>query len=427
MKLIVEDVERILLRVPFRPRPRPWNELLVGQWSVVEVCRVTAAAADLVGYGETPLGYVWMPWQVVGDASVERAVGRNVFELLGDDTLGIGLQMALYDLAGKALDVPAHRLFAQPYVRDQVPLAWWSTKMPPEVLAGEAADAAAAGYRSHKVKARPWFDVYEQVNAVSAVTPPDYRIELDWNEMLLHPAAAAEVIRELDENERISLYEDPVKRTDAAGQRFLRDRARRPLATHFTREAFPDRLRLDAVDGFVVDVGGIGNALHDGLLCAGFEKEFFLQTVGTGLTTALLLHLAAVLTHARWPAVSAMNVFADDLLVDPIPVTAGYAAVPDRPGLGVQVDEDALVRLTEGAARVLEFPRRLLVFEVPGGPTRTYAGTLQLWTDCRYSGSMPRQARGAHLRVVTDDGSDDFDRDYRAAERGPGGPGRPLA
>ncbi len=56
-KLQITDVERFVLDVPFTPRCQPWNALLVGQWRVVEVTRVTTDAG-FVGYGETLLHYV---------------------------------------------------------------------------------------------------------------------------------------------------------------------------------------------------------------------------------------------------------------------------------------------------------------------------------------------------------------------------------
>jgi hypothetical protein len=74
MNLRVKDVERIVLNVPFRERCRPWNEILVGQFGVIEICRVTTNAPDLVGYGETPVHYTW---ERVSDESVKRVVGRS--------------------------------------------------------------------------------------------------------------------------------------------------------------------------------------------------------------------------------------------------------------------------------------------------------------------------------------------------------------
>ena len=55
-KLQITDVERFVLDVPFTPRCQPWNALLVGQWRVVGVTRVTTDAG-FVGCGETLLNY----------------------------------------------------------------------------------------------------------------------------------------------------------------------------------------------------------------------------------------------------------------------------------------------------------------------------------------------------------------------------------
>ena len=68
------------------------------------------------------------------------------------------------------------------------------------------------------------------------------------------------------------------------------------------------------------------------------NKPFFLQMVGTGLTTALMLHFGATLTHAIWPAVTCMNIYTDDLITEPIVVKQGYAHVPEKPGLGVELN-----------------------------------------------------------------------------------------
>ena len=66
--LRITEVERIVLDVPFRPRIRPWNALLVGQWRVVELIRVTTDAG-FVGWGETLPHYTW---GTVSDAAVAR-------------------------------------------------------------------------------------------------------------------------------------------------------------------------------------------------------------------------------------------------------------------------------------------------------------------------------------------------------------------
>jgi L-alanine-DL-glutamate epimerase-like enolase superfamily enzyme len=188
----VTHIERWTLDVPFRERVAPWNALLISQHRVVEVVRVRTDDPDVVGWGETLPHYTWGR---VSEAAVLRATGRPLAELTGDDALGCGLQMAVYDALGKALGVPVWRLLNRPRVRDECSLAWWSTKMPPEALAEEAKEALAGGYVAHKIKARPWFDVYAQIEAVSAVTPPHYHIEPDFNDMLLDAGTAAPVLR----------------------------------------------------------------------------------------------------------------------------------------------------------------------------------------------------------------------------------------
>src|SRR2546428_679818 len=95
-KLRITDVERIVVDVPFTPRCQEWNAREVWQWGISEIMRVTTDAG-LVGYGETILHYTWSR---VPDDAIERVKGRNAADFLGDDTLGAGLQMAIYDVVG---------------------------------------------------------------------------------------------------------------------------------------------------------------------------------------------------------------------------------------------------------------------------------------------------------------------------------------
>ena len=141
MSLTITDVERITLCVPFTPRCELWNAREVWNWKVVEVCRVETDAG-FVGWGETLPHYTWGR---VSDDAVARVKGKNPAAFLGDDSLGAGLQMALYDVVGKALGVPAYKLLNQPLVRSWCPISWWTIDFPPEALAEEAKDALAAG------------------------------------------------------------------------------------------------------------------------------------------------------------------------------------------------------------------------------------------------------------------------------------------
>ncbi len=250
--------------------------------------------------------------------------------------------MAIYDIVGKANGVPASALIGR-RVREWCPIAWWNTKMPPEVLAEEAREAVAAGYAFHKFKVRPWIDVYEQVAQVSAATPPEYRLDVDWNSMLLSVGEATPVLRELDTMEKIAIYETPIPHPDLEGYRQLREKVARPLAVHVKGHPLVPVLKNETTDGFVMDVG-VGAMIRYNAISAEFGKNYWIQLVGTGITTAMVAQLGSVMSHARWPAVTVMNNYSDDLLVDPLTIREGYVKAPDGPGLGVEVDEEALER-----------------------------------------------------------------------------------
>src|SRR5262245_10017559 len=195
MKLHITDIERIVVKVPFTPRNETWNAREIWQWGISEIIRITTDAPGIVGYGETLPHYTWGR---VSDEAIERVKGGNPADFLGDDSLGAGLQMALNDVVGKALGVPAYRLFNLPKVRDWCPISWWTIDFPPEALAEEAKEALSKGYTSYKTKARPWWDVYAQVEAINAVSPDYFRLDLDWNQMLINAGNAAPVLTELD-------------------------------------------------------------------------------------------------------------------------------------------------------------------------------------------------------------------------------------
>ncbi len=412
--LRIKDVERITLRVPFTERVQRWNALLVWQWQIVEIIIVTTDDGS-VGYGETLPHYTWGK---VSDAALERVRGCNPAELLGDDGLGAGLQMAIYDVVGKALGVPVHRLFNLPQVREWCPIAWWNTKMGPEDLAGEAQDAVSQGYIYHKFKTRPWIDVYAQVEAISAVTPPHYRLDMDWNSMLLNVGTAAPVLQRLDQYERVSIYEGPILQRDVEGLRELRRKVAKPIALHFGQPPFHTAVRESVCDGFVIG-GGVTSVLRQGQLAGEFEKPFWLQMVGVGLVTALSAHLGAVLTFAQWPTITCLNNYTDDLLKEPLTIRGGQVQVPEGPGLGVEVDEEALRKYVMEPPYRVPDERHILSVVWPGGRVVHFANMRDHCWPHFMAGNDPAQEPGVQLEIWNDDGTKDWADLNERVQQGP--------
>lgn len=406
----VTQVERFRVRVPFAPAVAQWNSLNNAQWELLEIVRVRTEDSDIVGFGEALACY---PEFCTTETASQSVLGSAPIDHAADDRLGLTLQMALYDAAAKSFGVPLHRLFGRPQVRDRTPLAWWTTKMPPELLAEEASRAVEAGYLAQKIKARPWFDVREQLDAIERVTPPEYRVDIDWNSMLLDAAHAIPVLQELAHRPQIGLFESPIRRSDSAGHLRLHNTVSTMLVEHFDPTLFPVWMRDDSMDGFVVSPPGVTSMLNRADAAAALHKDVFLQVCGTGITTAFTAALNAVLPSARLPAVTVMNTYSDDLIVEPLTISGGHIEVPGGPGLGIDVDEDALERYRVPDDFVVPVPRRLLTFDYGDGRRKDYVSAQQLWDDCTELTTMPVQPPGASLTVSDDDGSASFAHRHR--------------
>ena len=144
--------------------------------------------------------------------------------------------------------------------------------------------------------------------------------------------------------------------------------------------------------------GGVSNVLREGILAGAFDKPFWLQLVGTGLTTALAAHLGAVLPMAQWPAITCLNNYSDDLLVEPLTISGGHLRVPEGPGLGIEIDEEALSRFRMEPPYEITYPRQVLSVVWPGGRVMHYAHMQQCWADF-LAGNQPVQERGVRHRM----------------------------
>ena len=334
----VTAVERIVVDVPFTPRQQEITRQSVYSWSILELCKVSTDSGH-VGWGETVIHYTYGR---VTDGTVARVMGRSPGEAMNDDSLGAGLQMALFDAVGKILEVPVHQLIG-PKVRDRTPISWWCSHSSPENWAAEAAEAVEHGYTSLKNKPRPWTDIVAQVDAICKAVPPHFHLDLDPNGSWENAANAVPIMKRLEAFENVAMFETPIPQDDILGNRQIRRAVNRPVAMHFGSPPFTTAVREEVCDGFVIG-GGKSNTVHQGTCAAEVSMPFWLQIVGNGLTTTWDAHLGAVLTHAKWPAISCINLYSHHLLTEPVRVVNGHQRVPDGPGLGVEVDEEAVKR-----------------------------------------------------------------------------------
>ena len=291
----VADIERILVDVPFTPRQQQITTQSVStvyNWSILELCKVTTDTGH-IGWGETVIHYTYGQ---VTDQSVEKVLGKSPAELMNDDSLGAGLQIALFDVVGKILEVPVYELIGTK-VRDATPISWWSIDSSPENWAAEAKDAVENGYTSFKNKPRPWWDIVTQVDAISKVVPADFKLDLDPNSSFRDSATAISTMKKLVKYNNVAIFESPIPQGDVPGNKHIREAIDRPIAMHFGSPPYLVNIREGVCDGYVIG-GGKSTVVRQGALSAEADLPFWLQIVGNGLTTTWASHLGAALTHA---------------------------------------------------------------------------------------------------------------------------------
>ena len=326
--LSIKHLETITLNVPFYcERVSRHMHRAATHGERVYVFRVELSNG-VIGYGEN-----------LYDESdnIERVIGQNPFACMNDDGVGFGIQMSLYDAVGKTVGLPASELIG-PKVREKCPISWWDIDMPPEDWVAEVQESAKRGYTSAKLKARPWRDIFAQVDAVGNAVPEDYKLDIDFNGFLLTADNAIPVLQKLDEHPNVAIYESPFYLgTDIEGAARLQEAVQKRIVEHYNESC----LHARCCGGFVVG-GSVNSLLRTNALCTSFEQPFWLQMVGTGITTAYCVHLGAVLSQAELPAITCHELWESDLLETRLEVVDGMINVPDSPGLGISVDEDAL-------------------------------------------------------------------------------------
>ena len=278
-------------------------------------------------------------------------VGRDPFEyLMGSDPEP--LQEALYDVMGKYLGVPAHRLIG-PQCRDQVEAVFWSVDMSPERAAAEATAAVESGYFVHKLKVRPWYDFAEQTERIFDVVPPGYRLRADCNghrwpdyftvDRLLDFAGRLE-----PHTDRLDYFEGPIDDKNLSGLALLRSSGRMRISVHADPEWAALCCRMEACDFF--QVGGPLDSLVKTAHVAeatghrAVSVELAGGGAGAGINTVWAVHVAAALPNATRAIDTVPDLRVATVIANPLKPVEGFFPVPDGPGLGVELDEEVIAR-----------------------------------------------------------------------------------
>jgi D-galactarolactone cycloisomerase len=273
-----------------------------------------------------------------------------------------GIDIALWDLKGRHFGVPAHRLMGGP-VRTAVQA--YATGLyrrkagdPRRYLAEEAAGYVAEGFAAMKLKVG--FGVAEDAEVAGAVRKaigPEVALMMDANHAY-DATRAIQLGRRLADLD-IGWFEEPVPPEDLAGYAEVRAQQPIPVAggeCEFTRFGFREVLLRRAVDVVQPDTcaaGGLSECLKIAAMANAHGIRYAPHVWGTGVALAAALQLLAVLPqnppclHPQEPILEfdrTEHPIRQAILTAPIEQDRGMVSIPDGPGLGIEVDREALAR-----------------------------------------------------------------------------------
>ena len=350
-------------------------------------------------------------------ASVQALLGRNLFDFVNHDlNIGLsqwslGLSSALYDAMGKCLEIPAYKLMGTK-VRDRVAVSAWTRPCPPEVFSREIDRAVNQGYNLLKMHTCHHYDVFEQTDAAEQVAPRRFRIQYDFNHNR-SLGVVLPIIKRLEKSWVIGSIEDPLVLSDIDGWRRLREKTEIPLFMHVPPLGGLQEMLHGLADGYIIGeyCGGFGDALQRGFAYSKANIPSVIQLTGGSLITAFALHLGAVVPKIAHTITLDDN-YSEDLSKERIPVIDGCSPVPEKPGLGVDVDEEKLQEMI--TRKPYEMPKVLGITRFAGGNTLYSVGFPNFESLIGYQEGSVREHR---FELIRDDGSEKFERLYTRAER----------
>ena len=276
-------------------------------------------------------------------------------ELLVEQEAFAAIELALWDLAGKAAGEPVYNLLGGP-VRERAPfVAYAYTVDPaegrgaeeiPKIMAEIAArdiEASAATMFEFKIGLHPIEVEVAIVEAIRQAVGPDVALAVDANMGLSFEDARWFLDDTMEFG--IANIEEPVLSLSDLAQ--LRRETSVPVSTHcYDLDALTPYPEIDAVVSDPHLHGGIDGTIELMTQIIRAGRRFWLRSSWElGISWAAMCHLGMARPELERPAQALINWVADDLVLGPTwLVEGGGVRPPDSPGLGVELDRDALKR-----------------------------------------------------------------------------------
>jgi len=305
------------------------------------------------------------------DAFWDKAYFRGGHKEFGTRGVGVvamsGIDIALWDILGKVRGTPLYQLLGGK-CREKVPV--YATALYPEEpskVARRARGFAEQGF--HGVKIKVGFNLDQDIRIVRAVRQElgkDFVVMTDANQGYTVDVA----LQAADAFGDCGAYwlEEPLFVEDIEGHAILRERGKTPIAVGenlnmcYAFENFVVRGAVDFVQPDVARAGGITEIRKITAMAAKHKVPVSFHTWGDGVALAASVHLTAALEDCTVMELDyTYNPLREELLREPFKIENGYLSPPERPGLGVELDQQALQKFAFSGTEELSVRQRALV------------------------------------------------------------------
>ena len=290
---------------------------------------------------------------LVGREATDLRGNLEVMEgwMYGNQSAKSAIDVALHDIVGKVEGKPVYELLAEKK-RDRLPVLWMLAAGEMAADQDEAKRKLDEGFQAFKIKVgvnRVGTDV-ERAEHARHVVGSDIVLSADANQAWSTDDAIAFVSGA--KRAHLDFIEQPTRGSDLDGMAAIAAAASAPLGVDEGIHSIADIRRhhdRGAASGGslkLIKFGGLTRAHEAARLCdeLGMKVNWAGKVAESSIATAALLHIAAVSPNMDWGLSISSQYLAADIVKNPIVVSDGHTAPPAGPGLGVDVDEDALER-----------------------------------------------------------------------------------
>jgi muconate cycloisomerase len=286
-------------------------------------------------------------------------------QLFGNNGAKAAIDMALHDLVGRATGRPVHALFGVK-ARSRMPVLAVIGSQDAAADLREAQARWNAGYRAFKIKVglgAPEADAVRTMVLCRALKGQAQNgepclVSADANQGF-SVAGALAFVRGIGDC-GLDFFEQPVSAHDLDGMSRIAAATAVPIGADEGIHSLDDiarhheRKAARGVSLKAIKLGGLSKLFAASRFCAerGMAINISCKTGETSLASAAAAHVAAVAPAIAWGLTVTNSGLAEDVTAAPLAITNGHVEVPERPGLGIDVDELRLRRRQQDFKRV---------------------------------------------------------------------------